>query len=392
MPLFSANCHLIEPAHTFEGRVSRQWADRVPRLVDGAEGGQAWVFEGQQRPLVRVCALAGMPEETWGLDAIRIDEIRPGCYDAKSRLGDMDLDGVDVAAIFSSPACIGFNADLFSYAADPDLGNEVMRAWNDWYYEEWISACPERFVGVGCTSYFSAEDAAREVLRNAERGFKAVVFRNPVDLGKHWVGTGYWDPFFKACEETGTVVIYHAEVLPWWPRRINQELTPYPYGMHTSLFQSSAMDYVNSFIWGGIPVRFPKLKIHIAEAGGSWIPHWLKHATWATEYTAFTRNGWPDPERTPLDLLRHTFVFSTLELDVAVDLERDYGIGGWMIEDDYPHCESVWPNTKKHFGEALNSLDRAHFERFAWRNAAELFRHPVPEEGFITNGEHAHTA
>ena len=321
------------------------------------------------------------------MGTIRIDQIRPGCYDAKERLKDMDLDGVDVAAVFSSPASMGFNADLFFKAKDPDLGNEAMRAWNDWNFEEWVGVNPERFVPVGCTSYFSAADAAAEVYRNAARGFKAVVFRNPVDLGGQWVGTGYWDPFFRACEETQTVIIHHTEALPWWPMRISPEVTPNPYGMSTTMFQSAAMDFVNSVIWGGIPVRFPKLKIHIAESGGSWIPHLLKHMTWATQFSVLTKAGWPDPACTPLDLLKRTFVFSTLELDLAIELSEKYGIEGWMIEDDYPHCESVWPNTKKHFGEVLGSLDADSFERFAWKNASELFRHPMPAGGFINNPE-----
>ena len=387
MPLFSANCHFIEPANIFEGRMSKKWADRAPVFIDNDEGGQSWIFEGEQRPLVLPCAAAGIPQEEWTIGTIRMDQIRPGCYDAKARLKDMDLDGVDVAAVFSSPASMGFNGDLFFKAKDPDLGNEAMRAWNDWNFEEWVGVNPERFVPVGCTSYFSPEDAAAEVLRNAARGFKAVVFRNPVDLGGRWVGTGYWDPFFRACEETQTVIIHHTEALPWWPMRISPEFTPNPYGMSTTMFQSAAMDFVNSMIWGGIPVRFPKLKIHIAESGGSWIPHLLKHMTWATEFSVLTKAGWPDPACTPLDLLKRTFVFSTLELELAVELGEKYGMEGWMIEDDYPHCESVWPNTKKHFGEVLGSLDSDSFERFAWRNASELFRHPVPAGGFIESPE-----
>jgi len=54
-----------------------------------------------------------------------------------------------------------------------------------------------------------------------------------------------------------------------------------------------------------------------------------------------------------------------------------------MIEDDYPHCESVWPNTKKHFGKILGSLDADTRDRLEWKNASELFRHPVPATGCI---------
>lgn len=383
MPLFSGNCHLLEPADTFVGRVSSKWADRIPKLVDNDEGGQSWIFEREVRPLRQVYALAGKPVEVWSTDPMRMDDMRPGAYDARERLLDMDLDGVDCAAILSSPASIGFNADLFGRTSEADLGHELIRAWNDWYFENWLSVSPQRFVGVGCASYFDPREAAKEVERNAARGFKCVSFRNPVDLGSHWVGTGHWDPFFRACEETGTVVFHHTEMNDGFPRRLDAERTPYPYGMVTSLFQACAMEFVNSMIWGGVPVRFPKLKIQVAESGGSWIPHYLKHATWTVDYTAFTRKGWPGGDLRPLDLLRRSFVFSTLELEEALALERDYGITGWMIEDDYPHCESVWPNTKSHFGAQLDGVPAEHVERLAWRNASELYRHPVPAEGYV---------
>ena len=33
LPIFSANAHVIEPAHVFEGRVAGKWAEQAPRLV-----------------------------------------------------------------------------------------------------------------------------------------------------------------------------------------------------------------------------------------------------------------------------------------------------------------------------------------------------------------------
>ena len=54
--------------------------------------------------------------------------------------------------------------------------------------------------------------AAAEVRRNAARGVKAVCFSEiPPFLGLPSVHDpdNYWDPFFEACAETGTVVNMH---------------------------------------------------------------------------------------------------------------------------------------------------------------------------------------
>lgn len=377
LPIFSANCHLIEPPHLFEGRLARKWADRAPRLVDDATGGQEWRFEDVAKPVARICAISGVPKAQWSLGSTRHEFMRPGCYDPVERLKDMDVDGVMVAACFSSPAGIGFNGDLFFHAKDPELGHAAMRAWNDWHLEEWVAAAPDRFVPVGCASYLDPEVGAQEVRRNAARGFKAVVFRNPPDLKLPWVGTGYWDPFLRACEETQTVIIHHTESLPWWPER--DKRYPFPHGMGSTLFQSAAMDFLNSWLWGGVSVRFPKLRIMIAESGGSWIPHLLRRIEWELEYSPLHGGGWPDQSLTAVDMIRRTFVFSTLEVDQAVELQAKFGIGGWMIEDDYPHAESVWPETASHFGAMFEDLDPTLVEELAWKNAASLFRHPMPQ-------------
>jgi hypothetical protein len=77
-------------------------------------------------------------------------------------------------------------------------------------------------------------------------------------------------------------------------------------------------------------------------------------------------------------MIRRTFSFSTQELEVARDLEERLGITSWLMEDDYPHIESVWPNTATLFAEQTASFEPVFTERLAWRNASELFRFSMP--------------
>ena len=49
------------------------------------------------------------------------------------------------------------------------------------------------------------------------------------------------------------------------------------------------------------------------------------------------------------------------------------------VETDYPHLDSTWPNSQEILSRQVAnlSLDDAH--KIAWRNAARLFRHDVPD-------------
>ena len=50
-----------------------------------------------------------------------------------------------------------------------------------------------------------------------------------------------------------------------------------------------------------------------------------------------------------------------------------------MIEVDYPHADSTWPDTQRFLHERLGGLPVDDVRRITHRNAARLFRHPLPE-------------
>ena len=52
--VISADDHIVEPPDTFTGRLPRKFADRAPRVVDTDEGGQTWVYDGQELPNVGI--------------------------------------------------------------------------------------------------------------------------------------------------------------------------------------------------------------------------------------------------------------------------------------------------------------------------------------------------
>ncbi len=92
----------------------------------------------------------------------------------------------------------------------PDLGLACVRAYNDWYLEEWVGAHPERFVPMGITYLADPELGAAEIRRNAERGFTAVSLpEQPQKLGYPTLHSGWWDPVVRACADTGTVICLH---------------------------------------------------------------------------------------------------------------------------------------------------------------------------------------
>ena len=128
--LISVDDHLLEPPHTFEGRLPSKLQEQAPRVVETEEGHQVWEFEGKPYFQVGFMCVAGRPREDHRIEPARFDEVRPGCYQIDARIKDMDIGGIWASVNFPS-GVTGFGGTLFSEAKDRELGLACMRAWND---------------------------------------------------------------------------------------------------------------------------------------------------------------------------------------------------------------------------------------------------------------------
>src|SRR5689334_121116 len=100
--VISVDDHIVEPPHTFEGRVPAKFADRAPKVVEEADGSQAWVYDGVQMPNVGFNAVVGRPVSEWGFEPVRFDQMRRGAWDIDARVADMDINGVYASLNFPS--------------------------------------------------------------------------------------------------------------------------------------------------------------------------------------------------------------------------------------------------------------------------------------------------
>ena len=184
-------------------------------------------------------------------------------------MADMDTDGVWASVHYPS-LIAGFAGTTFARCSDPELGLACVRAWNDWHIEEWVGPARRPLhPAAGAVAGRPAGRGGRGARRNAARGFRAVSFlENPVDMGLPSMHTDHWDPFLAACEETGTVVCLHCASSGWSASRSPGA----PLELLTTLFPVNALVTCADWLWSGVPVRFPGLRICLAESGIDWVP------------------------------------------------------------------------------------------------------------------------
>jgi predicted TIM-barrel fold metal-dependent hydrolase len=370
----SVDDHLLEPPDTFAGRLPRKLQDRAPKVVETEEGHEVWQFEGQPYFQVGFMCTAGRPKEDWRIEPARFEEVRPGCYEIKSRIRDMDIGGIWGSANFPS-GVTGFSGTLFGEVEDRELGAACVRAWNDWLFEEWYSPYPERIIPIGITCLFDPEKGAEEVRRNAARGFRGLTLpERPHRQGLPNVFSGYWDPIVEACAETETVICLHvgssgfAEIVPGSPAM----------ELGASLFGQLALQSCAEWLWSGYPVRHPNLKIAMSEGGIGWVAMLLDRLDNIMNRSGYGQ-GWKDPDHSPSDVLRRNFWFCMIDDPSTISTRDAIGVENIVFESDYPHGDGTWPDTQQVIHDVLGDLPVEEIRKITHQNAAKLFRHPLPE-------------
>jgi len=250
--IMSADDHVVEAPDTFVGRLPARLADRAPRIVElevGTEvsrahqglptivahkaGRQVWEYEGKIFAQVGLNAVVGHTDYAAGrFEPTSFAEMRPGCFEAGARVGDMDLAGIWSSVNFPS-SIAGFCGSVFSASDDKELGHAVMRAWNDWIHDEWSAPYPDRFIGAGLTWL--------------------------ADVGSSGM----------------------LPLPPGGPR----------FEKNITLFPAVSLLAATEWVWSGVLQRFPALKIVMSEGGIGWVPMLLDRL----DYRRPRREGWGPP-------------------------------------------------------------------------------------------------
>jgi predicted TIM-barrel fold metal-dependent hydrolase len=370
--VISVDDHVVEPAHTFEGRLPAALQDRAPRIVETPEGHQVWEFEGERYTQVGMNAVAGRRPETYGLEPFRFDQMRPGCYEVEERVRDMDINGVWASVNFPSQIT-GFCGRVFFACPDSDLGLACVRAWNDWLFEEWYLPHPERIVPLGITYLADPEVAAEEIRRNAARGFTSVTLPerpHEVGLPSLWE-RDHWNPIMDAIVETDTVVSLHVG-------SSGIESGPpggAPLQIGATLFGQRSLTAATEWLWSEYPLRRPTLKVAMSEGGIGWVAMLLDRLDNMVDRSGYGR-GWAIR---PAEVLRRNFWFCTLDDPSTIDTRHAIGVENIMVEVDYPHGDGTWPETQQVIQDCWGHIPADELRAMCSLNAAALYRHPLPD-------------
>jgi predicted TIM-barrel fold metal-dependent hydrolase len=367
--IISADCHICEPPHVFEG-VPARLRDRAPKMMRGADGGDGWSFDG------------GLPKRTFGIEAtagqaagnlkisgLRFDEIMPGNYDGQAHAADMDVDGVDVSIVYPSSA-------IFVYIEkDRELALACMRSYNDWMLQEFAGAAPGRIVGLPMLPVDDGMEAAlAEFDRCQAMGAKGMFLPG---FAEQPYNSPYYDPLFARASETGIPLTFHRTfggrpADTDWDELVNQKITTA--GTVYRFF--AAVKPFTYMVMSGVFARHPELKIVGAEVNFGWLPFWAQTMEQNFDVrSAFVDDDTVGADLRPTDHLGRNLFVTVLDDFVGFGLidKFPYLADTAMYSSDYPHSVTLWPKSRDHIAKLAEGVDPVAVDKIVSGNAARVY-------------------
>lgn len=373
-PIISVDDHIIEPPDVWQSRLPAKHREAGPRIVGDEHGTQRWLYEGEVAATADgatgLSALAGIEMSERTRDPGRFENMRAGCYDPHERLRDMDDDGVFAQVCF--PNFSRFAGTRFLRGSDLELGLACVRAYNDYVLEEWRGADPDRLVPLMILPLWDQDLCVAEIERTAALGARGLTFPdNPALLSLPAFGDTAWSPVFDAAIDAELPLCLHfgsSGVVPALapggpPAATSAVMGPTLYHSMADLVFSDALH------------DHPDLRIVYAEGGIGWFPYAIQRLdqVWS-QYRHYKVEPRINPDVAPSELIRRNIYGCFIDDELGIELRERIGVDRLLFESDYPHSDSIWPNTRAVATRLMADVPDAEVNRMVCSNAAELFR------------------
>ncbi len=384
--LISVDDHILEPPNVWVDRIAAKDLDKAPHM-ELHDGMDYWVYDGKRYPSSGLSAVVGKTKEEFSPEPLPYSEMRPGCYDPVARLEDMDRAGILASLCF--PTITRFCGQLFMEASDREFGFTCLQAYNDWMVDEWCAAAPGRYLPLMLIPMWDPALAAKEMERGAAKGVTAFMFsENPAPLGLPTIHdpNRFWDPVFSAANDLDMVASIHVGSSSQVPQIAPD--SPFMANLAWGAIRTSGC--MLSWIFSGMFLRFPNVKIALSEGEIGWIPYFLERAEqvldkqrhWVMKGQKFMDHATTDVDLDAIDI-RQTFrdhIFGCfIEDHHGIASISEIGEDNIMCETDYPHSDTTWPDSIRRVQDVIGHLPVETQYKILRGNAERLYRFTAAE-------------
>jgi len=268
-----------------------------------------------------------LAKDKW--DASMYGKLGMNITDVPTRLRDMDTEGIEVSVLFPTT---GF---AITQSPEKDYAAAYCRGYNDWI----ASVCKEspRLKGIGLVPFQDVPAAVAEVNRAITKLGLAGIAVASFGMKEH-LGTPIFWPIYEELQRLNAPLLVHnSRQGPAGKIRFDTFLFAHTIGRpFETLIDCAALAY------GGVPEKFPKLRIAFLECGCGWVPYWMDRMD---EEWEKRQSEAPLLKAKPSEYMTRGNWFYAAEpeestLPYVIDRIGDDKI---LFASDYPHWDGMFP-------------------------------------------------
>ena len=371
---YSSDSHVVEPKVVFEG-LEKKFGSRAPHYVQDPDNKKGTFFVlGKLQMNVGRAGMAGASlDDPIVQDRMELgyEGLNPGVTDPAERLKEQVVDGIAGEIMYPT-----LNMASFSLA-DRDVAQAMMQRHNDWI-RDYCSHAPERLIGIACLPLPDVDAAIKELQRVKKMGLRAVAIPCSSPIDKPYFHPDF-EPFWDAAEEAGLPVSMHIFCGSTWDMGLPAHWGgPADAILGYALAHNAMAVSIGQLTFGGVCEHHPRLKFVSCEFETGWVAHFLERLDHAT-YRHRGNEASPDLQMKPSEYFRRQFHI-TFEDDEAGVLTRNLiGVDNMMWGNDYPHHDSIWPNSQAVLDRIFKGVPKEDRIEMTSANLMKLYDIKLPE-------------
>ena len=373
--IISADGHVETPPESWVNYVPERYRDRAPRLIKLEKGGEGWIVEGQTmlhngQNITGAKTLA--PDAMGSGVKFKNDSYynadgtaAPGAGDARQRLREQDIDGVDAEILFPPVFATRFIEGI----ADKEAYLSMVQAYNTFLGQDYCSVAPDRLIGNGIIPVTGIDDAIAEVKRIKSLGIRAISphqFPNGGGTAKPED-----DKFWETVLDLGLAISPHAN--------FGDRQAPPPSGAGTGDRQfiaaigggHSPIYNMSQLIGTGLLDRFPQMRIYFAETNAGWMAFELWK--WDDNYKLFHEAFGVNLKMLPSEYLKKHFLFSFIRDPISMKVRDLIPVENLMWGSDFPHSVGSFPHSQGWLKEIFDGVPDDLRHKILHDNPIEFF-------------------
>jgi hypothetical protein len=279
--------------------------------------------------------------------------------DLQTRLKDMDLEGIETSVLFPT------SSFAVNSMVEREYAVAYARAYNDFISD--VCQQTPRLKGVALVPLQDPKAAVEEANRAVTKlGLSSIAVASQ-GMKEHLGSQTFW-PLYEEMERLNVpLCVHNRREGPAGEIRFDSFIFMHTIGRPVETFIQFA-----GLMYGGVPERFPKLRIAFLECGVGWVPYWMERMD--EEWEKRGKVEAPLCKHEPSEYIKQGNLFFAMEPEeetLPYVIER-IGDDKILFASDYPHWDGMFPYVTKTIRGRKDISDRAK-DRILGENAKRFY-------------------